>query len=68
MQEQILLGGIQAFLIIAIIVILFFLISHIKKHKINPFKRFWTGFGIGVITDLLDTLGIGSFATTTTLL
>lgn len=52
----------------AIIVISTFLIYHIKKPHINPFKRFWTGFGIGLTTDLLDTLGIGYFATTTTLL
>ncbi len=30
-------------------------------------EKFWTGFGIGYVTDLLDTLGIGTFATTTTM-
>ena len=30
-------------------------------------ERFWTGFWIGYVTELLDTLGIGTFATTTTL-
>lgn len=37
------------------------------KHRIPIFDRFWTGFGIGYVTDLLDTLGIGTFATTTTM-
>lgn len=68
MQDYLLLHFIQGLLIMAIIVISTSLIHQIKKHHINPFKRFWTGFGIGLTTDLLDTLGIGSFATTTTLL
>lgn len=38
-----------------------------KKEKIRLSEKFWTGFGIGYVTDLLDTLGIGTFATTTTL-
>ena len=67
MAENIILHLIQIFLVVAIITIASYLIFHIKKHRINPFKRFWMGFGIGLITDLLDTLGIGSFATTTTL-
>lgn len=68
MHDYLLLHFIQGFLIMTIIVISTFLIYHIKKHQINPFKHFWTGFGIGLTTDLLDTLGIGSFATTATLL
>ena len=38
-----------------------------KKHKISLTEKFWTGFGIGYVTDLLDTLGVGTFATTTTM-
>lgn len=56
MQDYLLLHFIQGLLIMAIIVISTFLIHQIKKHHINPFKRFWTGFGIGLTTDLLDTL------------
>ena len=67
MTGTIILQLIQLFLVIAIIIISAYVIYHIKSHRINPFKRFWTGFGIGLVTDLLDTLGIGSFATTTTL-
>lgn len=67
MTDTIILHLIQLFLVMAIITIATYVIYHIKSHGINPFKRFWTGFGIGLVTDLLDTLGIGSFATTTTL-
>lgn len=67
MTGTIILHLIQLFLVMAIITISTYMIYHIKSHGINPFKRFWTGFGIGLVTDLLDTLGIGSFATTTTL-
>ena len=38
-----------------------------KKNKINLKERFWTGLWIGYLTDLLDTLGIGTFATSTAL-
>ncbi|MBF7094450.1 TSUP family transporter [Streptococcus sp. HF-1907] len=66
MNELLLLRGIQVLLILAMISILTVLIHYIIAHKINPFKRFFTGLWIGFITDALDTLGIGSFATTTT--
>ncbi|WP_071396370.1 sulfite exporter TauE/SafE family protein [Bacillus tuaregi] len=44
----------------------FFLIKDLIKHKANlgPEKTL-TAFIVGLITDFLDTLGIGSFATTT---
>lgn len=38
-----------------------------KKHRINLKEKFWTGLWIGYVTDLLDTLGIGTFATSTAL-
>ncbi|HEP1462252.1 TPA: sodium:solute symporter [Streptococcus pyogenes] len=66
MNEMLILRLIQALLVSAILFIFFMLVKHLKKNKINPFKRFWTGFWIGLLTDALDTLGIGSFATTTT--
>lgn len=66
MTESTILIVIQATLVLAIIWIIFILYRHIRRHKINIFKRFFTGFWIGLVTDMLDTLGIGSFATTTT--
>ncbi|EGL48557.1 hypothetical protein HMPREF9964_1258 [Streptococcus dysgalactiae subsp. equisimilis SK1249] len=66
MNEMIILRLIQALLVLAMLFIFLLLVRHIRKNKINPFKRFWTGFWIGLVTDALDTLGIGSFATTTT--
>ncbi|WP_394238837.1 sulfite exporter TauE/SafE family protein [Niallia oryzisoli] len=44
----------------------FFFIRDIIKHKSNlgPEKA-WIAYPVGVITDFLDTLGIGSYATTT---
>lgn len=38
-----------------------------KKQGINLKEKFWTGLWIGYVTDLLDTLGIGTFATSTAL-
>ncbi|EHI70870.1 putative membrane protein [Streptococcus ictaluri 707-05] len=64
---MIILRLIQALLVSAMLFIFVVLVKHLKSHQINPFKRFWTGFFIGLVTDCLDTLGIGSFATTTTL-
>ncbi|HGC9356263.1 TPA: sodium:solute symporter, partial [Streptococcus agalactiae] len=66
MNETLLLHGIQLILIIAMIITFYQIVRHIRSQKINPFKRFFTGLWIGFVTDALDTLGIGSFATTTT--
>ena len=52
---------------LAMIIIIIELTIHIRRQEINIFQRFVTGFWIGLVTDMLDTLGIGSFATTTTL-
>ncbi|MCS4488245.1 sulfite exporter TauE/SafE family protein [Streptococcus sciuri] len=67
MTETLLLHSIQLILLIAMISISLYLIYYITKHRINPLKRFFTGLWIGFITDALDTVGIGSFATSTTL-
>ncbi len=67
MNENLILRLIQAILVLAILIIIIELALHIRHKKINIFKRFFTGFWIGLVTDMLDTLGIGSFATTTTL-
>ncbi|VTS23017.1 sulfite exporter TauE/SafE family protein [Streptococcus pseudoporcinus] len=66
MHDYLILHFIQVLLILAMFIILITLIRHFRQNKINPFKRFLTGFWIGLVTDALDTLGIGSFATTTT--
>lgn len=47
---------------------LYLIVSYARQNKISLTDRFWTGFAIGFVTDLLDTLGIGTFATTTSLL
>ena len=66
MNDNIILIFIQLLLVFSIIFIFTELVLFLKKNHINPFRRFWTGFFIGLITDALDTMGIGSFATTTT--
>lgn len=67
MNDFFVLPLIQVLLILAILFLFFTLFVHFRTEKIDPFKRFWTGFWIGLVTDALDTLGIGSFATTTSL-
>lgn len=61
------LHGIQGLLVLIIIAILSMIVGYARKERVNLKERFWTGFWIGYVTDLLDTLGIGTFATTTTL-
>lgn len=67
MTNQYILLVIQIFIVGLILWMLYTILSYAKKHKISLTEKFWTGFGIGYITDLLDTLGIGTFATTTTM-
>ncbi|MBF0787648.1 MULTISPECIES: sulfite exporter TauE/SafE family protein [unclassified Streptococcus] len=67
MTNQIIVCFIQFLLVGLIVWIAWTIFSYAKKYRIDLRERFWTGFGIGFITDLLDTLGIGTFATTTTL-
>ncbi|WP_165212652.1 TSUP family transporter [Streptococcus tangpeifui] len=67
MNENLILHLIQTVLVLAMIIVIIELTLHIRHKKINIFQRFTTGFWIGLVTDMLDTLGIGSFATTTTL-
>ena len=67
MKCQLILWAIQILIIGLIIWMLFTILSYARKHKISLTEKFWTGFGIGYVTDLLDTLGIGTFATTTTM-
>lgn len=67
MKEEIVLHGIQALLVGLIVWMAWTIFSYARRNGISLKERFWTGFGIGFVTDLLDTLGIGAFATTTTL-
>lgn len=67
MTNELILRLIQIFLVFLIIWIFGNIILHAKKNKINLKERFWTGLWIGYLTDLLDTLGIGTFATSTAL-
>ncbi|HEM2809996.1 TPA: sulfite exporter TauE/SafE family protein [Streptococcus suis] len=68
MNNQLILLSIQIFIVVLILWMLYTILSYAKKHNISLKEKFWTGFGIGYLTDLLDTLGIGTFATTTSLL
>lgn len=58
---------IQLFLIFLIFWTMGNILVNAKKHRINLKEKFWTGLWIGYVTDLLDTLGIGTFATSTAL-
>lgn len=67
MPNQIVLRGLQLILLGMIAWMAYLIYSYIRQNRISVKDRFWTGFVIGYVTDLLDTLGIGTFATTTTL-
>lgn len=67
MTNEVILRGIQLLLVGLILWVLSVMIRYVKRHNINLTERFWTGVAIGFVTDLLDTLGIGTFATTTSL-
>ena len=67
MTNNLILHAIQLLLLALIVGIMGTILWHAKKHRINLKEKFLTGFWIGYLTDLLDTLGIGTFATTTTL-
>lgn len=68
MTNYIILHAIQLLLVAMIVWVLYQIYFYTRTHQISLKDRFWTGFAIGYVTDLLDTLGIGAFATTTTLL
>ncbi|CAM3040996.1 TSUP family transporter [Lactococcus hircilactis] len=68
-MENTVLKIIQIILLLAVLYIIFQIARAYQKKQASfgDSKKFFTGFLIGFITDLLDTWGIGSFATTTTL-
>ncbi|SDJ92134.1 Uncharacterized membrane protein YfcA [Streptococcus gallolyticus] len=67
MTNELILRMIQLFLIFLIFWTMGNILVNAKKHGINLKEKFWTGLWIGYVTDLLDTLGIGTFATSTAL-
>jgi len=67
MNEVIILNILKMTLITALIAIGGIIIYQIRKQKVDIRSRFGKGFLIGLLADFGDTLGIGSFATTTTM-
>ncbi len=67
MTNELILRMIQLFLVFLIVWIFGNILHNAKKNQINLKEKFWTGLWIGYVTDLLDTLGIGTFATSTAL-
>lgn len=67
MTNNLILHAIQLLLLALIIGIFVTILRHARLKQINLKEKFFTGLWIGYVTDLLDTLGIGTFATTTTL-
>ena len=65
--NELILRLIQFFLVFLIVWIFVSILYQAKKNRVNLKEKFWTGLWIGYVTDLLDTLGIGTFATSTAL-
>ncbi|MCT3039175.1 sodium:solute symporter [Leuconostoc mesenteroides] len=63
--ENLILYSIQILLVVVMIAMIIVVIRSYLLHRQPIFKRFGLGMLIGFITDFGDTLGIGSFATTT---
>ena len=63
--EKFILYSIQILLVVVMIAMIIVVIRSYLLHRQPIFKRFGLGMLIGFITDFGDTLGIGSFATTT---
>ncbi|GLX33040.1 membrane protein [Leuconostoc mesenteroides subsp. dextranicum] len=63
--ENFILHSIQILLVVVMIAMIIVVIRSYLLHRQPIFKRFGLGMLIGFITDFGDTLGIGSFATTT---
>lgn len=65
LPENFILYSIQILLVVVMIAMIIVVIRSYLLHRQPIFKRFGLGMLIGFITDFGDTLGIGSFATTT---
>lgn len=65
MSEKLVLLIIQIVLVLVMLVMIIIVTGAYVVHKEPLFKRFGLGMLIGFVTDFGDTLGIGSFATTT---
>jgi uncharacterized membrane protein YfcA len=66
MDELIVLRILQGVLVVAIVTLAGMYITQIIKNKVSLKDKLIPGFLIGLVTDFGDTIGIGSFATTTT--
>lgn len=67
MTENVILNILKLILIVALVTIGAIIVYQIRQRQIDVRERFGKGFLIGLIADFGDTLGIGSFATTTTM-
>lgn len=65
--EMKVLVGLQVLLVVALLSLVVVYLRNMKKQQVSLTKNFGKGFFIGLVTDFGDTIGIGSFATTTTL-
>lgn len=65
LPENFVLYSIQILLVVVMIAMIIVVVRSYLLHRQPIFKRFGLGMLIGFITDFGDTLGIGSFATTT---
>ncbi|MGG0921607.1 TSUP family transporter [Leuconostoc suionicum] len=65
LPENFILYSIQILLVVVMIAMIIVVVRSYLLHRQPIFKRFGLGMLIGFITDFGDTLGIGSFATTT---
>lgn len=67
MNEAVILSILKFILIGALVTIGSIIVYQLWQRKVNIRDRFGKGFLIGLVADFGDTLGIGSFATTTAL-
>lgn len=67
MNEEMILSILKFVLVTALISIAVIIAVQIRKRQVDVRERFGKGFLIGLFADFGDTLGIGSFATTTTM-
>lgn len=65
MNEAVILSSLKCILIGALVTIGSIIVYQLWQRKVNIRDRFGKGFLIGLVADFGDTLGIGSFATTT---
>ncbi|WP_057755930.1 sulfite exporter TauE/SafE family protein [Weissella kandleri] len=65
MNEQWILHGLQLVLVMGMLAMGWLYTRHLRANNLNWLTGGWKGFLIGFVTDFGDTIGVGSFATTT---